>query len=100
MNNINLATESVKKKFKNREKEHFSKTIMLLLVCILLFFAELPHAFLLFISILDENNYFNFYKPLGDLFDCWAMTNYLINFLIYCCMSESFRKEFYKFFKI
>jgi len=81
----------------NNECKH--KNIMLSSVCLLLFIAELPQAFLLLCSIFSDYIYLSFYKPLGDLLDILVLITYPINFFIYCSMSKSFRKEFCLLFK-
>lgn len=83
----------------NKEKEHLKKTVMLLLVCILLLIAELPHAIFMFISIFNKYVHENIYILFGDMFDALVLVTFMINFLIYCFMSESFRKEFFAFLK-
>jgi hypothetical protein len=77
--------------------EHKQKTLMLLFVCLLLFIAELPQAFLLLCSIFSDYIYLTIYKPLGDLLDVLVLITYPINFFIYCSMSKLFRNEFFYF---
>jgi hypothetical protein len=79
--------------------EHKQKTLMLLFVCLLLFIAELPQAFLLLCSIFSDYIYLTIYKPLGDLLDVLVLITYPINFFIYCSMSKLFRNEFFLLFK-
>ena len=77
-----------------KERNHMKKTLMLLLVCTLLFVAELPNATLLFVSVFDKYVYFTFYLPLSDLLDAFILTTSSINFLVYCFMSVTFRQQF------
>lgn len=82
----------------NAKQQHVQKTFMLMLVCLLLFVAELPQALLMFISVLNRKFYYTIYKPLGDLLDILVLLTYSINFIVYCLMSNIFRKEFRQVF--
>jgi hypothetical protein len=88
-----------KNNFKKSKQDPFNKTLMLLLVCFLLLAVELPHSFLLFISVFENYLYIVYYLPLKEFLDLLAMTTYLFNFIIYCFMSKLFRKQFVSFYR-
>ena len=92
--NVNKSVNKVKK-----INERVDTTKMLLIVCILFLITEFPQAILIFVSIFDSNFYNYVYKPLGDLMDVLVLINNSINFILYCTMSNEFRKVILNFFK-
>ena len=88
------ATKRLEGSSLHKEIDHNRTTLMLLIVCILFLMAEIPQAVLMFISIFNQDFYYDVYKPLGDLMDIFVLINYSINFLLYCAMSKDFRKTF------
>ena len=53
------------------------------------------------LSGLLGNEFFIYcYTPLGELMDMLALTNCMINFILYCIMSRQFRLTFNKIFGI
>ena len=77
-----------------REQKTNSTTLMLLVVVILFIVTEFPQGILnLLCGVLP---YFvdEVYAQLGDLLDIAALANNCINFILYCTMSQQFRKTF------
>ena len=92
---VEISKMSIKTDNRNRnEIDNLRATLLLIAVCTLFFIAEFPQAILLFISIFNQEFYFNVYKPLGDLMDILVLINYSISFLLYCIMSREFRNNF------
>jgi hypothetical protein len=83
----------------NNNNDKVDTNTMLLIVCILFLITEFPQAILIFVSIFDSNFYNFVYKPLGDLMDVLVLINNSINFILYCTMSNEFRKVILNFFK-
>ena len=47
------------------------------------------------------NEFFVFcYTPLGEVMDMLALTNCMLNFILYCTMSRQFRITFRKVFRV
>lgn len=73
-------------------------TIMLLIVIVLFLITELPQGVLILCCIFLEKFFDNVYVPLGDFMDIIALVNSGINFVLYCTMSQEFRKTFIRLF--
>ena len=111
LDNVNLVTnvpienvtkselKQLKTNSTNNSNDKFDTNTMLLIVCSLFLITEFPQAILIFISIFDANFYNSVYKPLGDLMDVLVLINNSINFILYCTMSNEFRKVILNFFK-
>ncbi|KAK3587310.1 hypothetical protein CHS0354_011292 [Potamilus streckersoni] len=69
-------------------------TVMLLIVLVLFLITELPQAILILLCIFLRNFFDNVYIPLGDTMDIIALINSGIDFVLYCSMSQEFRKTF------
>lgn len=100
-----LLVRTLKAKLKNKRRlsslapnnpprilDHSRNTRMLLVVMILSLVTELPQAILLILSATLENFFWDYYMPLGDLMDIVALINNAINFVLYCSMSQEFRR--------
>ncbi|GAB1603810.1 sex peptide receptor-like [Argonauta hians] len=72
--------------------DHSRTTRMLLIVVILFIVTELPQAILLILSATQESFFGQYYTPLGDLMDIVALINNAINFVLYCSMSQEYRR--------
>ncbi|XP_029651562.1 sex peptide receptor [Octopus sinensis] len=72
--------------------DHSRTTRMLLVVVILFIVTELPQAILLILSATLERFFGDYYTPLGDLMDIVALINNAINFVLYCSMSQEYRR--------
>ncbi|XP_052224820.1 G-protein coupled receptor dmsr-1-like [Dreissena polymorpha] len=73
-------------------------TIMLLIVIVLFLITELPQGVLILFCILEENFFEQIYIPLGDTMDIIALVNSGVNFVLYCTMSQEFRRTFIRLF--
>ncbi|KAH3783662.1 hypothetical protein DPMN_161632 [Dreissena polymorpha] len=73
-------------------------TIMLLIVIVLFLITELPQGVLILFCIFKEHFFEQIYIPLGDTMDIIALVNSGINFVLYCTMSQEFRKTFIRLF--
>lgn len=73
-------------------------TSMLLVVIVLFLLTELPQGILIMCCIFLENFFENVYIPLGDVMDVLALLNNSINFVLYCTMSQEFRRTFIRLF--
>ncbi|GIY57258.1 hypothetical protein CDAR_534751 [Caerostris darwini] len=74
-------------------------TRMLLAVLILFLLTEFPSGVLTLLSgILDIDFFNHVYSNFGETMDVLALINYAINFIIYCTMSQQFRKTFSNLF--
>ena len=51
-------------------------------------------------GLLGNEFFVSCYTPLGELMDMLALTNCMINFILYCIMSRQFRLTFKKIFDI
>lgn len=81
-----------------RHSDPSRTTVMLLVVIVLFLITELPQGILIMCCIFIENFFENIYIPLGDLMDILALLNNSINFVLYCTMSEEFRRTFLNLF--
>lgn len=80
-------------------QRHASRTtVMLLIVMILFLITELPQAVLIMCCIFFKDFFEKVYIPLGDAMDIIALVNSSINFVLYCSMSQEFRRTFIKLF--
>ena len=70
-------------------------TLMLVLITLCTVLVELPQGlFLILIGI--NKNYFHFYSHLGDFWDLLSISSSFITFIMYCSMSEQFRREMFQ----
>ncbi|TGZ61892.1 hypothetical protein CRM22_007734 [Opisthorchis felineus] len=82
-----------------REKSGSRMTRMLLTIVFLFVMAHLPQAILLFLNgVLGACFTECVYQPLGDLTDLLTLMNSVVNFILYCSMSQQFRTTFLKLF--
>ena len=73
-------------------------TVMLLIVIVLFLITELPQGVLILCCVFLKGFFDNVYVPLGDFMDIIALVNNGINFVLYCTMSQEFRKTFIRLF--
>lgn len=83
----------------SKKNENLRATFMLILVCAFFLVSEFPQFVLIIFSLLDQQFYENIYIPLGDLLEVIVLFFSMINFLLYCFMSKSFRSNFLSYFK-
>ncbi|CAI9729656.1 sex peptide receptor-like [Octopus vulgaris] len=69
-------------------------TKMLIAVVLSVVITELPQGILALISGINQDFFSNVYVPLGDVMDILVLINSAINFILYCIMSQAFRKTF------
>ncbi|XP_052820460.1 G-protein coupled receptor dmsr-1-like [Mya arenaria] len=69
-------------------------TIMLLIVIVLFLFTELPQGALILCCLFLKDFFEKIYIPLGDAMDIIALINSSVNFVLYCTMSQEFRRTF------
>lgn len=99
VNKINkklYATGCKKRRDIEKSKEQTRTNTMLVLVCTLFFITEFPQGILAFLSIIFESTNFHedVYMKLGDFMDMLSLLNSATNFILYCLMSNLFRKTF------
>lgn len=82
----------------NRNTETSRTTVMLLIVIVLFLITELPQGVLILCSIFIKKFFEKVYIPLGDMMDIVALLNNSINFVLYCTMSQEFRRTFIRLF--
>lgn len=76
-------------------------TRMLIAVLIMFLICEFPSGILALLSgILGKLFFKNVYNNFGDLMDMLALINSAVNFVLYCLMSQQFRKTFSHLFCI
>ncbi|KAL4221404.1 G-protein coupled receptor [Mactra antiquata] len=73
-------------------------TVMLLVVIVLFLLTELPQGILIMCCVFIKDFFENIYIPLGDTMDIIALINNSINFVLYCTMSQEFRRTFINLF--
>ena len=73
-------------------------TVMLLIVIVLFLITEFPQGVLILCCVFLKGFFDNVYVPLGDFMDIIALVNSGINFVLYCTMSQEFRKTFIRLF--
>lgn len=66
---------------------------LLYAIVILFLITELPQGALVLLCAFVPGLYENVYIPLGDFFDFIALTNFFVNFILYCIMSSKFRSK-------
>ena len=81
-----------------RNRNPSRTTTMLLTVIVLFLVTELPQGILILCSIFLDKFFEHIYIPLGDVMDILALINNAINFVLYCTMSQEFRRTFVKLF--
>ena len=69
-------------------------TIMLLIVIVLILITELPQGVLILFCMYKKNFFEQIYIPLGDIMGIIALVNSGVNFVLYCTMSQEFRRRF------
>ncbi|GAB1601329.1 sex peptide receptor-like [Argonauta hians] len=69
-------------------------TKMLIAVVLSVVITELPQGILALISGINNDVFKEVYVPLGDVMDILVLINSAINFILYCIMSQAFRKTF------
>lgn len=77
-----------------RSHQHHRTTMMLLIIIVMYLITELPQGIMVLISCYTEGFFQNVYMPLGDIMDIIALVNNSVNFILYCSMSQKFRKSF------
>lgn len=85
-----LSTSNVTRK---GQGNHHRATRLLVVIIIIILLAEIPHAFMQFLSKLHHSSYC-IYTYLGDLIDLLTLCKNSITFVLYCTMSSDFRKIF------
>lgn len=74
-------------------------TKMLIAILIMFLVCEFPSGILALLSGIFGKLFFNnVYNKFGDLMDMLALINSAVNFVLYCLMSQQFRKTFTKLF--
>ncbi|XP_053378741.1 G-protein coupled receptor dmsr-1-like [Mercenaria mercenaria] len=81
-----------------RSNDPSRTTTMLLIVIVLFLLTELPQGILIMCCIFIKDFFENTYIPLGDVMDILALINNGINFVLYCTMSQEFRRTFVEVF--
>ena len=84
---------------RKKNNENYRTSLMLVVVCLLFLIAELPQFVMIILSVIDRNFYENVYSLIGELLDIIVLISGSINFILYCIMSQSFRKTFRSMFK-
>ncbi|XP_052820525.1 G-protein coupled receptor dmsr-1-like [Mya arenaria] len=83
----------------SRRNRDMSRTTMMLLIVIVLFLVtELPQGVLIMCCIFLKDFFEEVYIPLGDSMDIIALVNSSVNFVLYCSMSQEFRRTFINHF--
>lgn len=75
-------------------------TAMLVSVVLSFVIAELPQGILALLSGVDSTIFVKVYVPLGDVWDILALLNSSVNFILYCTMSQQFRKTSIRIFLV
>lgn len=85
---------------KNASQQNSDRTTRMLIAVLLVFIiCEFPSGILALLSgILGKNFFKNVYNNFGDLMDMLALINSAVNFVLYCLMSQQFRKTFSNLF--
>ncbi|XP_054164377.1 G-protein coupled receptor dmsr-1-like [Oppia nitens] len=112
-NNSNLNTNSLVTTSNTSPKNSCEKTVgrnasqqtsdrttkMLVAILIMFLVCEFPSGILALLSGIFGKVFFNnVYNKFGDLMDMLALINSAVNFVLYCLMSQQFRKTFTKLF--
>ncbi|CAG5131712.1 unnamed protein product [Candidula unifasciata] len=79
-------------------RQQANTTRMLLVVLILFILTELPQGIVMLLSATVPDFSNNVHFPLGDLIDFISLLNNAINFILYCLMSQQFRKKFFNIY--
>lgn len=104
-NSNTLMATSASTKMTNDKARNFSQqsgdrtTKMLIAILIMFLVCEFPSGILALLSGIFGKIFFNnVYSKFGDLMDMLALINSAVNFVLYCLMSQQFRKTFTKLF--
>lgn len=96
--NLSPKNESEKTRISTQQSSDRT-TKMLIAVLIMFLVCEFPSGILALLSgILGKLFINNVYRNFGDLMDMLALINSAVNFVLYCLMSQQFRKTFSKLF--
>ncbi len=72
---------------------HDRTTVMLILIVLVFLITELPQGILVLTIAVDMSGLV-VYWYVGDILDLLSLLNSCVNFVLYCSMSEQFRKQF------
>nr|XP_040569440.1 G-protein coupled receptor dmsr-1-like [Lepeophtheirus salmonis] len=98
---VTILNESGKAKgsLTSRKRDTDRTTRLLVVILILFLLTEFPQGILGMLSAVYGDQFFrDCYLPLGDVMDAMALINSSINFILYCAMSQQFRKTFIQTF--
>lgn len=73
-----------RKKVENELKKAISTNRRLIVLFCYILASQSPQVFLLLVSLLNFDFYFEVYKPLGDLLDILILVTYSVGFTFYC----------------
>ncbi|KAH3806509.1 hypothetical protein DPMN_134830 [Dreissena polymorpha] len=79
-------------------REHTRTTWMLVSVVLFSVITQMPHGILIMVSGLNNDFYNAVYMKLGNLIDLFTLLNSVVNFVLYCTMSQKFRDTFKNLF--
>ena len=99
-NNKKLWAMGGRKRDIEKTQEQARTNLMLVCVCVLFFIAEFPQGVAALLSFIFESTDFhtNVYMKIGDAMDLISLLNSALNFILYCLMSNTFRKTFKNIF--
>ncbi len=96
----NTSPKNDNEKIRNSAQQSSDRTTKMLIAVLIMFLVcEFPSGILALLSGLLGKVFFrNVYNRFGDLMDMLALINSAVNFVLYCLMSQQFRKTFSKLF--
>jgi hypothetical protein len=96
----NTSPKNDNEKIRNSAQQSSDRTTKMLIAVLIMFLVcEFPSGILALLSGLLGKVFFrNVYNNFGDLMDMLALINSAVNFVLYCLMSQQFRKTFSKLF--
>jgi hypothetical protein len=96
----NTSPKNDNEKTRNSAQQSSDRTTKMLIAVLIMFLVcEFPSGILALLSGLLGKVFFrNVYNHFGDLMDMLALINSAVNFVLYCLMSQQFRKTFSKLF--
>ena len=96
----NSSPKSNCEKARNFSQQSGDRTTKMLIAILIMFLVcEFPSGILALLSGIFGKLFFNnVYNKFGDLMDMLALINSAVNFVLYCLMSQQFRKTFTKLF--